>query len=148
MSTTNEIRKGSEATHRSGACLRAAVQSMLIYGANLEVFNLTDIERMGYAETTGRRAIKALLDWGAVREAAPHAYLISPEMKARFLKEVAMSRARARVVLFEAFGMAAWDEKKMDSFLSDFKEFWRRRASETAPDRVAVSTSSPPPAGC
>lgn len=116
------------------AVLKAAVEAMLIYGANLEVFNLTDLKRLGYTEITSWRAIQALLEWGAVRQAAPHAYLISPGMKARFLKEVAVSRARARIVLFEAFGMDGWDEERMDAFLAELREHWkkRRRSSDAA----------------
>ena len=109
------------------ASLKAAVCAMLIYGANFEVFNLTDIIRLGYSRMSAWRAIKALLDWGAIRLAGKNAYVISPEMKARFLKEVAVSQARARIVLFEAFGMEKWDEQRVDSFLADFKGHWRRR---------------------
>ncbi len=124
------------------ACLKAAAQAMLIYGANLEVFNLTDVARLGYPKMTAWRAIETLLDWGAVRRVAAHAYMISPEMKARFLREVAMSQARAKAVLFEAFGMERWDEQRVDSFLSDFKEDWRRRSSAEA-----AKQQPPPPAG-
>ena len=102
---------------------------MLIYGANLEVFNSTDIVKLGYSKMSAWRATKTLLDWGAIRRASKNAYLISPEMKARFLKEVAVNPGRARIVLFEAFGMEKWDEQRMDSFLADFKEHWRRRYS-------------------
>ena len=102
---------------------------MLIYGANLEVFNTTDIVKLGYSKTSAWRAIRTLHDWGAIRQVAKNAYLISPEMKARFLKEVAVSQARARIVLFEALGMEKWGEQRMDSFLADFKEHWRRRYS-------------------
>ena len=102
---------------------------MLIYGAKLEVFNTTDIVKLGYSKTSAWRAIRTLHDWGAIRQVAKNAYLISPEMKARFLKEVAVSQARARIVLFEALGMEEWGEQRMDSFLADFKEHWRRRYS-------------------
>ena len=129
MDATKQTRQTGGTVQGSRACLRAAAQTMLIYCANLEVFNLTDVENLGYPKTTAWRAIKALLDWGAVRRAAKHAYLISPEMKAKFLREVAVSQARARIVLFEAFDMEKWDELRIDSFLSDFKELWRRRSS-------------------
>ncbi|MGH9919432.1 MAG: hypothetical protein ACRD6W_11280 [Nitrososphaerales archaeon] len=121
------------------ASLKAAVCAMLIYGGTLEVFNTTDIAKLGYNKMTAWRAIKTLLDWGAIRRVAKHAYLISPEMKEKFLKEVAASPARARIVLFEAFGMDKWDERTMDSFLVDFKGHWRRRYSAVGPDGTPVT---------
>ena len=124
--TVTSASKKQAGTPERRAVLKAAVEAMLIYGANLEVFNLTDLKRLGYTEITSWRAIRALLEWGAVRQAAPHAYMISKEAKARFLKEVAVSEARARVVLFEAFGMDGWDEERMDAFLHEFKEHWKR----------------------
>ncbi|MDG6910145.1 MAG: hypothetical protein JRM99_07845 [Nitrososphaerota archaeon] len=148
MKVPGETSQTGKATRGSGACLRAAAQAMLVYGGNLEVFNLTDIVTMGYAETTARRAIRALLDWGAVRQAAPHTYLISPEMKAVYLKEAAVSQARARILLFEAFGMERWDERRVDSFLEGFKELWKKRAAEGASDGGTARVSSPPHADC
>ena len=137
MSNAADALQGSG--RRDGrASLKAAACAMLIYGANLEVFNTTDIVKLGYSKTSAWRAIRALLDWGAVRQVAKNAYLISPEMKARFLKEVAVSQARARIVLFEAFGMEKWDEQRMDSFLADFKEHWRRRYSTGRQGRPPV----------
>ena len=128
MSNAEDALQGSG--RRDGrASLKAAAYAMLIYGANLEVFNTTDIVKLGYSKTSAWRAIRTLHDWGAIRQVAKNAYLISPEMKARFLKEVAVSQARARIVLFEALGMEEWGEQRMDSFLADFKEHWRRRYS-------------------